>query len=147
MSVLLNVSRLYLWLNVRCVLELPADSNGNKSACSAGHPGSVPGSGGSPGGGHGYPLQHSCLENPMDRGAGRATLHGVAVRHDGAPESRLSRCVLEKRPPAHGGASSPGRPGPVPSLVVLSRLQTGAATPACVSLSSVTLCSTYLPAA
>ena len=45
------------------------------------------------------------------------------------------------------GAASPGRPGPVPSLMVLSRLQTGAATPACVSLSSVTLCSSYLPAA
>ena len=36
-----------------------------------------PGSRRSPGGGHGYPLQHSCLENPMDRGAWRATVHGV----------------------------------------------------------------------
>ena len=33
--------------------------------------GSIPGSGRSPGGGHGNPLQYSCLENPMDRGAGR----------------------------------------------------------------------------
>ena len=32
----------------------------------------------SPGGGHGNPLQYSCLENPMDRGAWRATVHGVA---------------------------------------------------------------------
>ena len=39
---------------------------------------SVPGSGRSPGGGHGSPLQDSCLENPMDRGAWRATVHGVA---------------------------------------------------------------------
>ena len=39
--------------------------------------GSVPGSGRSPGGGHGYPLQYSCLENPMDRGAWRATVHKV----------------------------------------------------------------------
>ena len=39
--------------------------------------GSIPGSGRSPGGGHGSPLQYSCLENPMDRGAWRATVHGV----------------------------------------------------------------------
>ena len=40
--------------------------------------GSIPGWGRSPGGGHGKPLQHSCLENPMDRGAWRAVVHGVA---------------------------------------------------------------------
>ena len=40
--------------------------------------GSIPRSGRSPGVGHGNPLQYSCLENPMDRGAGRATVHGVA---------------------------------------------------------------------
>ena len=40
--------------------------------------GSIPGSGRSPGGGHGNPLQYSCLENPVDRGAWRATVHGVA---------------------------------------------------------------------
>ena len=39
--------------------------------------GSIPGSGRSPGGGHGNPLQYSCLENPMDRGAWQATLHGI----------------------------------------------------------------------
>ena len=39
--------------------------------------GLIPGSGRSPGGGHGNPLQHSCLENPMDRGAWWATVHGV----------------------------------------------------------------------
>ena len=39
--------------------------------------GSIPGSGGSPGG-HGNPHQHSCLENPMDRGAWQATVRGVA---------------------------------------------------------------------
>ena len=37
----------------------------------------VPGSGRSPGGGNGNPLQYSCLENPMDRGAWWATVHGV----------------------------------------------------------------------
>ena len=41
-------------------------------------PGSIPGFGRSPGGGHGNPLQYSCLENPMDRGAWRATVHGIA---------------------------------------------------------------------
>ena len=40
--------------------------------------GSVPGSGRSPGGGHGNPLQHSCLKNPMDRGAWWTTDHRVA---------------------------------------------------------------------
>ena len=40
--------------------------------------GSIPGSGRSPGGGHGNPLQYSCLENPMDRGAWCATVHRVA---------------------------------------------------------------------
>ena len=44
---------------------------------SAGDPGSIPGLGISPGGGHGNPLQYSCLENPMDRGAWQATVHGV----------------------------------------------------------------------
>ena len=50
---------------------------------SAGDAGSIPGSGRSPGGGHGNALQYSGLQNPMDRRAWRATVHGVA-------ESRLS---------------------------------------------------------
>ena len=44
---------------------------------------SVPGSGRSPGGGHGNPLQYSCLENPMDRGAWQATVYKIA-KHDGS---------------------------------------------------------------
>ena len=44
----------------------------------AGEVGSIPGLGRSPGGGHGNSLQYSCLENPMNRGAWRATAHGVA---------------------------------------------------------------------
>ena len=40
--------------------------------------GSIPGSGRSPGGGHDNPLQYSCLENPMERGAWQATVHGIA---------------------------------------------------------------------
>ena len=56
----------------------PGGSGGKESACSAGDPGSVPGLGRSPGEGKGYPLQYFCLENFMDRGAWRITVHGVA---------------------------------------------------------------------
>ena len=44
------------------------------------HMGSIPGLGRSPGGGHGNPLQYSCLENPMDREARRAMVHRVMQR-------------------------------------------------------------------
>ena len=53
-------------------------SDGKESACNAGNTGSIPESGRSPGEGNGYPLQYSCLENSMDRGAWWATVHGVA---------------------------------------------------------------------
>ena len=56
----------------------PCSSVGKESACNAGDLGSIPGSGRSPGGGNGNPLWYSCLENPMDRGAWRATVHRVA---------------------------------------------------------------------
>ena len=49
-----------------------------ESACSAGDPDSIPGSGRSPGEENGNPFQYSCLENSMDRGAWRATVYGVA---------------------------------------------------------------------
>ena len=52
-------------------------SDGKESARSAGDPGSIPGSARSPGGGHGYPLQYSRLENSTDRGAWWATVHRV----------------------------------------------------------------------
>ena len=54
--------------------------SGKESACNAGVPGdggSIPASGRSPGGGNGNPLKRSCLENPMDREAWWATVHGV----------------------------------------------------------------------
>ena len=56
----------------------PGGSDGKQSACNAGDLGSVPGSGRSPGEGNGYPLQYSCLEKSMDRGAWWATVHGMA---------------------------------------------------------------------
>ena len=48
--------------------------------CNAGERGSIPGLGRSPGEGNNYPLQYSCLENAMERGAWQATVHGVAKR-------------------------------------------------------------------
>ena len=48
------------------------------NAADTGHVGSIPGLGRSPGGGHGNPLQYSCLENPMDRRVWQATIHRVA---------------------------------------------------------------------
>ena len=51
---------------------------GKESVCNAGDVGLIPGSGIFPGGGDGNPLQYSCLGNSMDRGAWRATVHGVA---------------------------------------------------------------------
>ena len=53
-------------------------SDGQESACNAGYTGLVPGLGRFPGEGNGNPLQYSCLENSMDRGAWWATVHGVA---------------------------------------------------------------------
>ena len=61
--------------------------DGKESASKAGDAGSNPGSGRSPGGGNGNPLQYSCLENPMDRGAWWVTVHGVTKsRHDWVTE-------------------------------------------------------------
>ena len=59
-------------------MAIPGGSEGKASACNAGDPGSIPGSGRSPGEGNGNPLQYPCLENPRDRGAWWATVHGVA---------------------------------------------------------------------
>ena len=56
----------------------PGGSHGKESACNAGDLGLISGLGRSPGEGNGYPLQYSCLENPIDRGAWWTTVHGVA---------------------------------------------------------------------
>ena len=64
-------------------MGFPPSSVGKESACSAGDPVSIPGSGKLPGEGNGNPLQYSCLEIPMDKGAWQATVHGVTrVGHD-----------------------------------------------------------------
>ena len=56
----------------------PGGSAVKASAWNAGDPGSLPGSGRSPGEGNGNPLQYSCLENPMEGGAWWATVYGLA---------------------------------------------------------------------
>ena len=76
-----------------------------ESACNAGDVGLIPGSGRSPGGGHGNPLQYSCLENPMDRGAWQATVqrvkswtqlstHACIQSVIGLRKSSISRCPI-----------------------------------------------------
>ena len=62
------------------VKNLPANAR------KAGDVGSIPGSGRSPGGENGSPLQYSCLENPMDRGVWQATVHGISKS-----QTRLSK--------------------------------------------------------
>ena len=79
------------------ILGFPRSSVGKESACNEGDLASIPGSGRSPGEGNGNPLQFSCLENPMDRGAWRATVHGVTrVRHN----------LVTKPPPRHSASVS-----------------------------------------
>ena len=64
-------------------LGFPGGSDGKESACNVGDPGLIPGSGRFPGEGNSNPLQYSCLENPMDRGARPTIVHGSQrVRHD-----------------------------------------------------------------
>ena len=58
-------------------MGFPGSSDSKESACNAGDPGLIPGSGRSPGEGNGNPLQYSCLNKTMDRGAWWATVHGV----------------------------------------------------------------------
>ena len=59
------------------VRDFPSGSAGNESARNAGDMGLIPGLGRIPGQGNGYPLQYSCLEISTDRGALKATVHGV----------------------------------------------------------------------
>ena len=59
------------------LVGFPGDSDGKESACNVGDTGLIPRSGRSPEEGNAYPLQYSCLENPMDRGAWQATVHRI----------------------------------------------------------------------
>ena len=64
-------------------MGFPGGSDGKGSACNAGDLGLILGLGRSPGGGNGNPLQYSCLENPLDRGAWWAMVHGVSQSRTG----------------------------------------------------------------
>ena len=87
LNVILNNNYLTLFISVFLYINSPlcftgflGGSDGKESACNARDPGSIPGLGRSPEEGNVYPLQYSCLENPMDRGAWWATVHAV-MRH------------------------------------------------------------------
>ena len=87
-----NPSQLYYLVSSKQDQVFPCSSVSKESACNAGDLGSIPGLGRSPGEGNGNPLQYCCLENPIDRGAWRAIVHGVArVGHD----------LATKPPPQH----------------------------------------------
>ena len=75
---ILKCPGLETWNGAICSLYYwKCSSAGKESSCSAGDPGMIPGLVRSPGEGNGYPLQYSCLENSMDRGAWQATIHRV----------------------------------------------------------------------
>ena len=69
----------YLYL-VTCIIKgsFLGGSDSKESACNAGYPGLIPGSGIYPGEGNGHTLQYSSLESPMNSGAWQATVHGFA---------------------------------------------------------------------
>ena len=90
-NVKVHFSSVIIWLQPKLIQGFPDSSVDIESACSAGDAGLSPGSGRSPGGGHGNPLLYSCLENPMDRGVWRATVHGVAKT-----QTRLKRLSMHR---------------------------------------------------
>ena len=82
------------------LMGFPGGSDGKEFACNAGDLGLMPGLGRSPGEGNGYPHQYSCLENPMDRGAWWATVHGSQrVSHNERDSVRMHALTqpLKKR--------------------------------------------------
>ena len=83
-------------LDFQLVLPPPwgflGSSDSKESTCNAGDTGSIPGSGRSLGGGHGNPLQYSCLENAMDRGAWQATVH--SKESDTTEQPSTHQCTL-----------------------------------------------------
>ena len=75
-------------------LGFPGGSDGKESACNEVDLGSIPGLGRSRGGGHGNPLQYSYLENPMDRGAWWAPVHGVTKSRSQVSTAQYSVYIL-----------------------------------------------------
>ena len=77
-------------------MVFPGGSVSKESVCNAGDPGSIPGSGRSPGEGNGNQLQYSCLENFMDRGAWQAIVHGVAKNQTTEPTEHSQQIMVVK---------------------------------------------------
>ena len=102
-----GVAKSWMWLHFHFHFQntgweldrsFPSGSDSEKSSCNAGDPGLTPGSGRSPGERNGNPLQHSCLGNPMDRGAWQATVYGFArIRHDLATKPPPSSSTQSSR--------------------------------------------------
>ena len=114
-------------------------SDGKESACSAGDLGSTPVLGRSPGEGNGNTLQYSCLENPMERGAWWATVHGVTKSwtqlSDFTPQ-REQRGILVKilSPPSRAGREGRGAsPQALGRGQLVHRYPIGALAQSCVS--------------
>ena len=84
--------RMHIYVYILCTLGFPGGLDAKEFACNAGGLGSVPGLGGSLAEEYGNPLQYSCLENPMDRGAWWATVHGVTTRQTRLSDSHF-HCV------------------------------------------------------
>ena len=74
-------------------MDFPGGSDGKASAYNVGDPGSISGSGRSPGEGNGNPLQYSSLNNPKDRGTWQATVHGVAKSQTGLSDFTFTHKV------------------------------------------------------
>ena len=75
------------------ILGFPDNPVGKESAWKAGDPGSILGSGSSPGEGIGYPLQYSCLENFMNKGTWWATVHRVAKSRTQMKQLSTHACI------------------------------------------------------
>ena len=86
----LFISKCKLFISYWGIADSPgflAGSDSKESACSAGDPGLIPGSGSIRGEGNGYPLQYSCLENSMDRGDWLTAVHVIAKSWTGLSDS------------------------------------------------------------
>ena len=89
-----DIPKCLLWvvMVIKTQKDFPGDLDGKESACNVGELGLIPGLGRPPGEGTGNPLQYSCLEKFMDRGAWRATVHGVAKSR-----TRLKQVSMQAR--------------------------------------------------
>ena len=85
-----------IFITILVMLQgFPGGSEVKASACNAGDPGSIPGSGRSPGEGNGNPLQYSYLENPMDGGAWWATVHEAAKSQTRLSDFTIASHVID----------------------------------------------------